>query len=501
MNKEGSLSNFNKYLDKFDKFVIGLFPSYGVRRLKNRYKAKGLLDAVRNYDGASKSGRNSRWRATGNSADSEIRIALPTLRARSRDLVRNNPYAAKAIEGIAANVVGGGIRPSIKHKDATALKKAQELWEDWGETTKCDFYNHLDFYGLQFQVMNAVAESGEVLARKVKNLKNPAFFEIQLLEGDHIDDDKDGINLPGGGYIKLGIEYNKKGKIVAYWLHENHPGETIISENYVSKRIDAKEIIHVFFVKRPGQSRGVPFGVSSFDKMRDFDEYERAQLIKQKVSACFTAFVTSGVEALPGYRKQNENIPLERVEPGQIEYLRPNEEVTFGTPPSTEGYDIYAKKVLQQIAAGYGITYELLTNDLSNVNFSSGRMGWIEMGRMIAQWQNQIIVNKFCAGVWEWFADSIDISISKKTRAKATWTVPRREMIDPVKETKAMVEAVRAGFTSWQGAIRELGRDPNEVLAEMGIDKELFDKIGLMLSSDARYDPNRKPIDEIENAE
>jgi capsid protein len=48
--------------------------------------------------------------ATQASADAEIRTSLRKLRDRSREMVRNNPYAKQAKRTTQINVVGSGIK-------------------------------------------------------------------------------------------------------------------------------------------------------------------------------------------------------------------------------------------------------------------------------------------------------------------------------------------------------------------------------------------------------
>lgn len=224
-------------------------------------------------------------------------------------------------------------------------------------------------------------------------------------------------------------------------------------------------------------------------RLRDFDEYEDAQLIRQKIAACFSVFITSAEDPAPGDKNNASDIPLEKVEPGIIEHLPPGKEVSFGNPPAVEGYDVYSNKMLQGVAAGFDLTYEALTNDLSNVNFSSGRMGWIEFGRQVAEWQNEVIVGLLCEGVWKWFVDTLKIAgLYNADEVSVEWTVPRREMIDPTKETKGLSELVRNGFESKQNVIRQLGGDPEVVMSQIVEDNAAADEAGLKLVSDARHD-------------
>ena len=90
------------------------------------------------------------------------------------------------------------------------------------------------------------------------------------------------------------------------------------------------------------------------------------------------------------------------MEPGSVYNLPPGKEITFGNPPAVGlEYEPYAAVTLRSIATGYGVTYESLTQDYSKVNFSSGRMGWIEFHRNVEQWRWNMLIPNLCEKVWD----------------------------------------------------------------------------------------------------
>lgn len=476
-------------MNLIDKIVSFVNPEAGARRA--RFRAVEAIFRERGYD-AGKVGRRNNRPAPSTSANTEIAQDARRLRNLHRDMVRNNPYARRAVRTITNNVVGSGIKPSIQDRGSRGLKNTKAAWKAWADTTACDFDGRKNFAAIQSLVMRSVAESGEVFirARRVTDTRIP--LKLQVLECDFLDTDKDGIQTPDGGYIMQGIEFNSQGQRVGYWMFDHHPGENRLYRSLTSKRIPADEVIHVYHEERPGQIRGVPFGATVMLRLNDFDEYEDAQLIRQKIAACFAMFVTDSKDPLPGESNPNGSYPLEKVEPGIIEYLPPGKQVTFGTPPTTEGFDDYSRRTLQGAAVGYGITYEALTGDLKNVNFSSGRMGWIEMGRQITEWQEQMMVPQLCDRIWMWFINAGSISGETSMTATASWTPPARLMIDPVKETKGLSDQVRNGFISWQEAVRQMGYDPDMISEELSQDYKVFEQLGFMLVCDPRFDPTRR---------
>jgi lambda family phage portal protein len=469
--------------------VISVFsPKAAFNRMRFR-AATAILDSqVRKYDAASGGRRTDGWRTNGGSPNTEVRAALTRLRERHRDMVRNNPYAENAVARITNNTVGAGIRPSISGKESSYnIKRVKKYWRDWAETKSCDYDGQHNFYGLQAMAMRAVVESGEVLIRKRRVTGQEIPIKLQVVEADLLDHTKDIEYLvEGKGWIIQGIEFDSNGKRVAYWMYERHPDDAL---EITSKRIPADDILHIYYKKRPGQVRGVPFGTSAMMRLKDFDDYEDAELVRQKIAACFSVFIedTNPDAALSTQPDASGEI-REKVEPGIIEHLPPGKSVTFAQPPTTQGYEAYSRKILQGISAGYGTSYEALTNDLTGVNFSSGRMGWLEFQRNITDWQENMLVPMLCDNVWSWFMESLQIIGAVSKPVPATWTPPRREMIDPKKEVDGMLAANRAGYVSWQETVRQMGYDPDLTLEELKSDFDKFTLLGLVLESDPRND-------------
>ena len=142
-----------------DRAIGFISPKRGFERA--RYRA--AAEALRAFEGASRGRRTANWYAPGSSANTEIYPALRTLRNRSRDLVRNNPYAKRAIQAIATNLVGTGIRPSPNATSKQADTRIKKLWKDWAETKKCDWDGKHNIYGLQHLAVRTLTESGEVV--------------------------------------------------------------------------------------------------------------------------------------------------------------------------------------------------------------------------------------------------------------------------------------------------------------------------------------------------
>jgi lambda family phage portal protein len=181
---------------------------------------------TRGYDGAARGRRTEGWRAPGTSADTEIGVAGALLRDRMRDLVRNNPHAAKAVAVLVNNIVGAGIMPRAASGNDKLDRKVDALFE-LGGRRRCDADGQLDFYGLQTLICREMVEAGEVLVRRrlrdARATALPVPLQVQVLEADFLDATKSG--ALGAGRLMQGIEFDPVGKRRAYWLHAEHPGD------------------------------------------------------------------------------------------------------------------------------------------------------------------------------------------------------------------------------------------------------------------------------------
>lgn len=441
----------------------------------------------RRYEGAGRGKRLSRWRAPSTGANSSFAGSITTLRNRARDLRRNNPYAAKGILVISANVVGVGIQTQYRGENASQVSELEAEWVKWAESTAIDFDGLHNIYGMQALVIEAVAESGEVLIRRRVSKRLGFPLQYQVLESDFLDSTKTEV-APGGNYIIQGIEFDSQGRRVAYHLYETHPGEIAeigLSNTFKSNRIPASEIMHVFRPDRPGQARGITWLAPVMVRLKDLDDYEDAQLMRQKIAACFTAFVQDLSADVTD--EDEECDPLaERIEPGLIEMLPPGKTISFSKPPDMLGYNEYVTSVLRGIAAGLGITYESLAGDYSQVNFSSGRMGWLEFGRAIKVWRERIMVTNFLNPIAQDFLKFSSLKGLSTDNVSFVHVAPSREMIDPTKEVPATIDAIKAGLTTLSDEIMSQGRDPQAQLTQYKKDMDNLDALGLKLTSDPR---------------
>jgi lambda family phage portal protein len=495
-------------MNLLDRAIGVVAPRVALQRARSRVALElttGYLErhAQRfRYDGATAGRRAHGWYAASTDANVELMGSLIWLRNRSRDLVRNNPYAARAVEELAGNVVGTGIVPKAKTGSTAIDKIIDAEWPFFADG--CDTPQRLDFYGMQTLTVRTMAESGEAIVRfrprnAVVGLRVP--LQLQMLEADFLDQART-MGLVNG-HVMEGVQFDEDGRRVAYWLFSYHPGGVLILNprgGIVSQPVPADQILHVYRVLRPGQVRGVPWLAPVMMALRDLDDYCDAERVRKKVEACVTAFVEQpeGVAGDPlglSGTDPSSGLPVESFQPGMVEYLKPGQNIKFNNPPPAGGYREYKMTELQGIMAGIGLPYELGTGDMSQVNYSSWRGGMLGFRNTVEAYRWLTLIPLFSMPVWRRFIDTLilqgripasaaeDPKINLRT---VQWTAPRFESVDPVKDAEAVLKDVRMGRKTWFEAVLENGYDPTTQLEQIALFNRLLDKFEIILDSDPR---------------
>jgi lambda family phage portal protein len=478
-----------------DKTISFISPRAALARQQARMVSdviKEYNSAKGKYEGASRTRRTDGWSTQSSSANYEIATGLNMLRQRSRDLVRNNAYASRAISVISTHTVGTGIIPQTKATSKRKKANIEAIVKDHLYTEAIDAEGRNNLFGIERLCQRAISEGGEVLLRRRRRKTSDGFplpYQVQVLEGEYIDSSKTGVI--DGWLVKNGIAFNGIGQRVGYWLFPEHPGETIYYSlsNIESRFVPASEIYHAYRIDRPGQIRGVPWTAPIIIRLRDFDEYEDAQLLRQKIAACFAAFVYDNEMPSPlGTPTQSADQTglIEKMEPGMIELLPGGKRIEFADPPTVEGQGEYSSIQLHAVGAGIGVPYDLLTTDQSKVNFASGRLGRDAFYIDVTDWRNHMLVPHVCNGNWKWFMQGASMIGTDTKDVGVMWSPPRKPMTNPEKDIPALRDQVRSGQISFSEMCRQLGYDPDEQFAELKSDNEKLDELELILDCDPR---------------
>ncbi len=446
---------------------------------------------VGGFDGGLSKRRLKTFHASRAHVNTLIQAAGADMTARARYLIRNNGYAANAVESWAGNAVGTGIKPSSGIADAVLKDRVQRLWLRW--TDESDAEGLTDFYGQQRRAARELFIAGEVFfrirpRRPEDGLTVP--LQLQMLPAEMLPLNHNQL-LENGHRIRQGIEFDRIGRRVAYHFLRRHPGDiTDPGLTAETVRVPAESVLHIVDPVDAGQLRGVSRFSPALVKLFLLDQYDDAELDRKKVAAMFVGFVRRPERELDNTAdRDDQGEPLLPLEPGQLQMLDDGEDITFSTPADVGGnYESFQYRTLLQVAAALGLPYANLTADMLKANYSNTRAALLEFRRRIESFQHSVIVYQMCRAVWARWMDmavlSGQLALPDYEQRRAdyldcNWLPPRWDWVDPLKDIRAETLAIQSGFKSRTQAIGERGFDAAMVDAEIASDRDREARLGL----------------------
>jgi len=449
------------------------------------------------------------WVAQGSSQDSEVKASLPRLRYRSRQLGRDNEYVRQFFRAVQNNVVGQGIpfQAQVRMQrgkggktpklDDVTNSLIEAKWNEWCRAENCDTRGKLCFSEIERLVIRSVVESGEVLVRFVYqsmgSSKTPLALEV--IESDLLDDNYNAVD-EYGDVVRMGVAQNKWGRPTAYYFLPRHPGDYGVMPIEPQPpgrriRVPAEDIIHLFPTERPGQSRGIPAVASAMMRLRQMQGYEEAEVIAARATACQMGFIETPEGELQG-DDVRDGQQVEEFEPGKIRGLGPGEKFVPMNPTRPGGqFTPFIQTMLRGIAAGIGASYETISRDYSQSNYTSSRLALLEdrdNWRSIQWW----MISHFHQAVFEKFLDmavlSGDLSLKNYETApelyrNVKWMPRGWSWVDPAKEVAAYQAAVRNGFMTMSDVVSQSGGDIEELMTQRAQEVDLADEYDLVFDS------------------
>lgn len=463
-----------------------------------------LAQQARSYDGAAVNRLTDGWTALNTSADSEILTSLRVLRARSRQLVRDNPYAKQAVRLIVNNVIGTGIgmqgqvvnaRQALLDPINSSIEKA---WDQWTQRETCHTGGLLSFSDIERLIVSQLVTAGEAIVRKVRapfgGGRLPLALEV--IEADRLMDQWQSARAPNGNLIRMGVEVDEWHRPVAYWFLPKHPGDyqfqTFDPAKFV--RIEAADIVHLYIIDRWPQTRGEPWFHAALRTLHDVGGYEEAEVVKARASANVVGFIKAP-EPLTSDGLQSGRHIL-NTEPGTWQTLLPGEDVAgFNTATPNSAIDPFLRYMLRKIAVGVGVSYEGLSRDYSQSNYSSSRLALLDdrdLYRVIQGW----LIKTFRQNIHREFLDAATLVGAVKLgndyftnpdKYAAVRFKPRGwSWIDPAKEVAAYKMAERCGYMSKDDIISAThpSADFETVMKAIDSERKYYQELGLVFDTD-----------------
>ena len=470
--------------DLIDSAIEPFAPGWAARRRSVRVG----LEAVRQYDAATKGRRTKGWKRPSSSADAENANGLILLRNGAQDLVRNNKYAAAGVRQIVANMIGDGIAVQLRHDDPQVQRIAQDDWDRWAEG-KVD--GNGDFYEYQKLTARGVIVSGETLATWHADGDGPD-GRLQGLEGDYLDLSRT-MRTTAGGRIVQGVEFDATNLRSAYWLFADHPGDVILGSGAASAPIAAEHVDHVFERLRFGQTRGVSWLSSVAMTLRDVGDIEDAVRMQQKVQACLGLVLTPGEGskgsplAAQGSGEQRQERGVEALSPGLIFRTQPGETVHTINPTQSGGAVEFIRQQLAGVSANMA-PYHLMTGDVSQANYSSLRAAMLGHWALLDDWQQNVIIPHAVRPAIDRRMARLALATGDRRylSLKVSYALPVRRFVDPVKDLMGELIEIRAGLKLLSRSLAERGINADDHLRELAKMNKLIDDLGLALDSDPR---------------
>ena len=437
-----------------------------------------LRRTLRSYDGA---GGGRRWRGHPDMPAnlSAMHAARGPLAKRARYLVANNPLAASGVEAWVSALVGTGIKPQSAHADPLVRRDLNTGFEGW--TDEADADGLTDFYGQQAVMVRRMVIDGEGFALLIAG---PDGLRLRLIDAEQIDPSLNR-DLPEGGRIVQGIEFDAAGRRVAYHMLPERPGMPFASLPLTAKWVPADQVVHLFRPETPGQVRGISWFAPVMLRLADLDQWRDAQIMRQKVAAMLAGFVTSTENPTEVFEGEQKGANLVGgLEPGTLKFLDPGQDVKFSTPANIGAEVItFAKITEREIAVGLGLPAAIFTGDLSEVNYSSIRAGLVEWRRRVEALQHGVIAFQFLRPVWRRWATLEVLASRIKTTVEAAlpakFIAPKQQWVDPAKDVEAELAAIAGGLMSRREAVTSRGVDIEALDDEIAADNKRATELGL----------------------
>ena len=459
--------------------------------------------------------RHNWQRGIPRSADADTLPEREALVSRSRDAVRNDPTALRAITSKVSNVISTGPVPQaalnwralgISQEQAREIRAEQEAaWALWAE--ECDASGRLPYGGFCQLTYRTQEVSGESLTQ-FATIDQPG--RISPLALYAIDPDR--LASPGGKFanpkIRDGIELGEWDRPLAYYIREAHPADLYVAPRGNPRqvnRIAASDpqgrplILHLYHVDRAAQSRGVPTLSPVLTRLKDLSDYLEAEIQSMIAAGSVVWSKTTELPDDPDYfgadgldATDERGTYLEDIEPLSVYNLRPGETMNLHSSDRPgNNFEAFVKSIKRVIAAGVNQPYELISADFSDANYSNLRGALLEARRYFQMDQHDFI-NRWCKAVWRRVMEDLYLRglWGKSIPPARFYANPRAWLaviflpvgwswVDPRNEAISAEIELRNRLTTHRRIFAARGEDAEEQFEIMAEERDILDGLDL----------------------
>lgn len=428
------------------------------------------------FKGARQDYLKQHYEVTSGDADLLALNELDLLRARSRDLLRNNETAYSAQQKFVEAM--GAVTVKWSKKDGSHDTETQALWDAW--TGDCNSDGYGDFNTLQTVLNRERFATGEAIIRMVIQ---GGQLKLQQIGAEYLDIRYMGENI-ADGKTRYGITF-KQDKPVIYWfLPDNYFGiRTATDTNRVPVRADS--VIHVFQRLSAGQWRGLPELTSILLTLYDTQDLIDSTIEKQK-NAQAISWVIEQANALSmnpigqpiKLGKTNKSDPDQKLTfksiGNNVYYLNQGERINFHQAQDIgNNLGIMITKQLQRACSAVGVPYHQVTGDTMNLDFSSIRAILVDF-KIRIQYQHHLINIPLCfKPIAKRWRDIESIRNKFVNDSIPSFQLPRFYGVDDYKDAKADIEEVAAGLSTLSSKLEERHLSFEDIAADRERIKEL----------------------------
>lgn len=499
-----------------DRLVEWISPAAGIERLKGRL---AMSASGGGYTGARKDRRQTRnWKTKQTSGNEDLAGDLPTLRARSRDLVRNIPLATGAIDTVTTSVVGDGlvlksqidteILGVTPEKAAAWQKQAEREFAIWA--SRPDFSSRLNFDEMQALALRSVLESGDlfVVRRRRMGTGDTYGLKLQFVEADRVSNPQDRVNTVD---LVEGVEHDADGRPIAYHIASRHPDDLVGKrewrrfENFSSTTGDPL-ILHLFRQLRIDSARGVPYLAPVIETVKQLGRYSEAEVDAAVVSAMFAVFLETPLpedeNGNPIFGQAGSGTSADaktetELSSGAAVTLQPGEKAVFpDLKRPNAGFDGFVMAMSRHVGVALELPVELLLKSFQ-ASYSASRAA-LEMAWQMFRTRRSWLAWKFCQPVYEWviteavaqgrlaapgyFTDPV----IRAAWLGSDWIGPARIQLDPQKEASAdLIDLGMGTKTRDQIIMERTGGSFEAKHAQLVREQKLRDAGGLVTPANA----------------
>ena len=486
-------------------------------RRKMKAPAKPVIEASAHVAASPTDRALRNWMPVSGSADSDLLPDLPMMVSRARDLSRNNGIAASGIQTTKDSVVGHVLKLSSKpHYRLLGWSRDEaEEWgntveaefEPWANTTECDAARTNTLLGLTLQALGSAMTNGDALAVPVWQPRGGSRWNtrIHVIESDRLATPP---TLEHRADIRGGIQVDRYGAPVAYFIQSTHPGDRYtVADPMAYRRIPAftrdglPRVIHLRDTERPGQSRGKPVISTVMKEFRLLGRYADAHLETAVAQALIAAFLESdlppesaaelfGADPAGAWERSLSEYHG-RLQGSAVIPLPAGARLSAFNPSAPNpAFGTFMENAQRHIAAGMNIPYELLLKDFSKTNYSSARAAMLEAWRFFLG-RRRWIKDHWLKPIYElWLEEAAWAGrIPGVTRrqyldnryaySRSRWVFSGRGWVDPVKEARAAEIRMNAGLSTLEDEAAEQGLDWEEVLDQRAREERRRRELGL----------------------